>query len=270
MKIASISTDLLYTRAWNFLHLEQCWIYRYSPLSAGAWRVHPSVNASSSIQMRLGTVKIPHIPSFSPRVVSTEITQWYTVQRLNPTWNGCCTHALPMQGGCSCNFRVSQGTVSAAISPRTTGNAEHSCYSRYNLFFHCDIWAGKKVRTVWLFSGMPGNCRCVFMGQYPNVDREINVCRTPVRCAGSLCDFVCPKSVSREPQDWRVWVHPGPNSPDTSHHYTQAHFFCAGKQKCSSSRYFICVLGEQAALILNSFPCCDCLQMTGLLLRWEV
>lgn len=73
------------------------------------------------------------------------------------------------------------------------------------------------------------------------------------RCAGSLCDFVCPKSVSMEPQAWRVWTHPGPNSPDTSHHYTH---FSPGNQKYSSSRYFISVLGEQAAVLFNSFQTC--------------
>lgn len=32
MRIASVSTDLLDTRAWNFFHLEQWWIYMSSPL----------------------------------------------------------------------------------------------------------------------------------------------------------------------------------------------------------------------------------------------
>lgn len=94
----------------------------------------------------------------------------------------CCIHGLSMQSGCSWSFRVSQSTVSAGIPATTTGNMKHSCYSRYNLFSHFATWAGKKVKTLWLFPGMPGNCQCVFMDQYPNMDREINVCRTPLSC----------------------------------------------------------------------------------------
>lgn len=89
-------------------------------------------------------------------------------------------------------------------------------------------WSWKEGKdSLWLFSGMPGNCQCAFLDQYPNMRTERSVYAGHLwaaGCAGSLCDFVCPKSVSREPQARRVWIHPGPNSPDT-HITTHRHIF---------------------------------------------
>lgn len=85
------------------------------------------------------------------------------------------------------------------------------------------------------------------------------------RCACMI--LWTPNSVSREPQAWGGWTHPEPNSPATSHHYTQAHF-SPGKQKYSSSRYFISVLGEQAAVIFNSFQTCPWKQAVTAC-RWQ-
>lgn len=68
-----------------------------------------------------------------------------------------------------------------------------------------------------------------------------------------------------------VWAHTGPNSPDTSHHHTQAHFFSweAAIELLQVFHVWLVEAGCSAIEFLSDMPmeaCCDCLQMTGLLL----
>lgn len=142
--------------------------------------MNPSVNASSFIQMWLGTVKIPHIPTISiwgflcrNHSALAHSAQILPLDVCGVSWS---VHA----GWMFLEFQGVPGTVSAGIPPRTTGNTKHSC--RYNLFSHFDTWTGKKVKTLWLFSEMPGNWQCVFLDQYPTMGIEIHVCRTFLSC----------------------------------------------------------------------------------------
>lgn len=147
-------------------------------------------------------------------------------------------------------FQGVPGTVSAGIPPRTTGNTKHSC--RYNLFSHFDTWTGKKVKTLWLFSEMPGNWQCVFLDQYPNMGIEIHVCRTFLSCQ------VCRQPVWFCVPKINVQGAPGLETVDKpwaqqARHITSLHtLFYPRKQEYSSSRYLISVLEEQAAALFKS------------------
>lgn len=138
------------------------WLLRFEEMLKAALQlgleeksVNQSINAPQfQIHKWLSAVKRHLIyPSFLSWIASTEIysAAVHSAQIISHLECICCTRGLCMQGGCSWTFRVSQSTVSASTPPRTAGNTKHSCYVRYNLFFHFEIWAGKKVRTLAIF-----------------------------------------------------------------------------------------------------------------------
>lgn len=136
MRITSAATDLLDIRVWNFLHLEQWWICTYSPHFSWGLR---SESEWKCFQFHTGVVgyskdtPFPH-PHHFCWGCSTESTQhWHTVHRSSDSHLECVLCPQSVHAGwVFWSFRVSQGTASAAIPPRTTGNTKHSCYSSYN------------------------------------------------------------------------------------------------------------------------------------------
>lgn len=96
----------------------------------------------------------------------------------------------------------------------------------HNLCFHSDIWAGKKVWILWFFSG---NCQCVSTDQYPNVDREIHVCRAPLSC--QVCRqpvWFCVSKISVQGAPGLECGHTLGPTAQTHHITTHRHIFLLG------------------------------------------
>lgn len=230
--------------------------------SAGVWRVNPSVNASSFTQMWLW-YPTPHhfyLGLSLQKSLSAQIPS-HLEYVLYP-WS-------VLQGGCSWSFRMSQGTISAAIPPRTTGNTELSCYrnttSVSTLTFELERRYG--------FSGSFLEIASVYLQTNILMWIERSTCAGHLwaaRCAGSLCDFVCPKSVSREPQAWSVGTHWAQQPRHITSPHTGTFFSWEAELELLQVFHVWLVEASCSAIeFLSDMPmeaCCDCLQMTGLLL----